>query len=69
LDFVGGLNIDALPEGVERSDPEVGIVNHRGVGHTTIGGMLEFEPDLSIFCSTSCCTFCDMFSHLDSTFG
>lgn len=46
LDFVGGLNVDAFPKGVERSDLEVGIVNHRGVGHATIRGVLEFEPDV-----------------------
>ena len=46
LDLVGGLNDDSFPKGVERPDPEVGIFNHLGVGHATIRGVLEFEPDL-----------------------
>ena len=46
LDLVGGLDVDSFPKGVERPDPEVGMFNHFGVGHATILGVLEFEPDL-----------------------
>ena len=43
---MGGLNVDSFAEGVQGADPEVGMVNHGGVGHAAIHGVFKFKPDV-----------------------
>lgn len=45
LDLMGGLHVDSFAEGVEGADPEVRMVNHGGVSHAAIPGVLKFKPD------------------------
>lgn len=46
LDLMGRLNVDLFAEGAKGADPEVGIVNHGGVSHAAIRGVLKFKPDV-----------------------